>query len=220
MAKCIASSEAFAMHTTSHNFLKDYGLMLSVMSGPEKSVFDQACREYQYSLEAIIRGNYRHAFSSLRLSLELFIASVYFSAHLMKLKLWSAGTDDLHWATITDNDKGVFSHAFLGAFNAELGTYRTQYAKLASSVYRECSEYVHGNPITHEDSALNIEFDFDKTIAFHERADTVRLCIIFVFSVRYLSELDGIRLNIIEPVVMDALGTIAEVQGIFGATGK
>lgn len=62
MAECVADTPTFSLHVTSHNALRDFELMLSVIVGPERGIFMQACREYQYSLEAIVFGNYRHAF--------------------------------------------------------------------------------------------------------------------------------------------------------------
>lgn len=138
MAECVADGATFSLHVASHNALKDFELILGVISGPERAIFVQACREYQYALEAVVFGSYRHAFSSLRLAFELFTASVYFSANQMTMHLWLQGHDDLLWSVLTDADKGVFSHNFMRAFNPALGQYRSRYAGLASTVYREC----------------------------------------------------------------------------------
>ncbi len=180
----------------------------------------QACREYQYSLEAVLYGNYRHAFSSLRLAFELFTAAIYFSANQMKMNLWLQGQDDIRWSALTDRDKGVFSHDFIRAFNPLLGQYRSQYMALAATVYRECSEYVHGNPITHEDTSLIIAYDHKRSQSFHDKVATVRLCVLFQFLSRYLPELNIESKNIIEPLVLDAFGTLPEIQASFGALDK
>lgn len=217
MAECIADGPTFAMHVASHNVLKDFELMLGVISGPERSIFMQACREYQYSLEAIVFGNYRHAFSSLRLAFELFTATIYFSANQMKMHLWLQGHDDLWWATLTDSDKGVFSHNFMKAFNPPLGQYRSQYSGLASAVYRECSEYVHGNPGTHEDVALVIAYDAKRVQSFHDKVATVRLCVLFQFVSRYLRELGSVGRDAVEHLVIEAFGDLPEIQSTFGA---
>lgn len=220
MAECIADAETFTLHVASHNILKDFELLLGAISGPERSIFMQACREYQYSLEAIAFGQYRHAYSSLRLAFELFTASVYFSAHQMKMHLWLQGHDDLWWSMLTDPDKGVFSHSFLQAFNPALGQYRSQYSGLASAVYRECSEYVHGNPATHEDTMLVVAYDAKKSQSFHDKAATVRLCVLFQFVSRYLPELKDADKDAIEALVLEEFGDLPEIQSTFGATGK
>ena len=220
MAECIADEPTFALHVASHNALKDFELMLGVIAGPERSIFMQACREYQYSLEAVLFGHYRHAFSSLRLAFELFTATIYFSANQMKMHLWLQGHDDLWWSALTDTDKGVFSHNFMKAFNPQLGQYRSQYSGLASTVYRECSEYVHGNPGTHEDTSVVIAYDPTRSQSFHDKVSTVRLCVLFQFVSRYLPELDSLNKEAIEPLVLDSFGDLPEIQAMFGAAGK
>lgn len=220
MAACISDESTFTMHVASHNALKDFELILGVISGPERTIFMQACREYQYSLEAVAFGHYRHAFSSLRLAFELFTATMYFSANQMKMHLWLQGHDDLQWATLTDPDKGVYSHNFMRAFYPALGPYRSQYYGLASAVYRECSEYVHGNPGTHEDTMLVVAYDPKRSQNFHDKVATVRLCVIFQFVSRYLLELGDAGKEAIEPLALEAFGDLPEIQSTFGATGK
>ncbi len=216
----IADVDAFRMQSRSHNYLKDYDAMLAVINGPERTIFEQGCREYQYSLEAVICGNYRHAFASLRLSFELFVGSIYFSAHLLKMRLWESGNEDLHWAVITDKEKGVYSHIFLRAFNGELGPYRTQYMELASTVYRECSEYVHGNPNTLEDTNLSAMYEPDISRRFHENSETVKLCVLFAFCVRYTLALTAHELSKLEGMILGDFGDVPEIQALFEVTSR
>lgn len=220
MADCVADGPTFALHVASHNVLKDFEIILGTIAGPERSIFRQACREYQYSLEAVLFGNYRHAFSSLRLAFEFFTASIYFSANRMKMQLWLQGHDDLWWSTLTNSDKGVFSHDFMRAFNPSLGRYRSQYSGLAATVYRECSEYVHGNPLTHEDTALIVSYDYVRAQSFHDKASTVRLCVLFQFVSRYLPELDSASKKAVEHLILEAFGELPEIQLEFGAAGE
>ncbi len=214
---CVDDESTFALHVISHNTLKDFDTLLSVITGPESIVFSQACREFQYSLEAILYGNYRHAFSSLRLALELFTASTFFSTNQLKLNLWMLGSSDIVWNAINDEQKGVYSHDFMKAFNPDLGSYRTQYMTLSAQVYRECSEYVHGNPDTHEDTALTIAYDVSKIVSFHDKVSTVRLCVLFQFFARYLLSLNSADKTKLEPLAIDAFGNLPEIQASFGA---
>lgn len=220
MGECAADGPTFTLHIASHNVLKDFESMLGVIVGPERTIFMQACREYQYSLEAVVFGHYRHAFSSLRLAFELFTAAVYFSANQMKMHLWLQGHDDLLWSALTDSDKGVFSHNFMKAFNSPLGQYRSQYSGLAATVYRECSEYVHGNPGTHDDTALVVAYDPKKSQSFHDKVATVRLCVLFQFVSRYLPELSHSSKQAIELLVLEEFGDLPEIQSAFGELNK
>jgi hypothetical protein len=121
----------------------------------------------------------------------------------MKRNLWLTGSDDISWTSLNDPDKGVYSHNFMKAFNPELGSYRTQYMNLAAQVYRECSEYVHGNPGTHEDAALTVSYDQAKIQNFHDKVATVRLCVFFQFFARYLSILTPDDMRKVEPLAME-----------------
>ncbi len=217
MDKCIADQPVFAQHIASHNFLEDFGKMADVIVGKSKDILLQACREYQYSLEAIILGNYRHAFSSLRLSFELFVAAIYFSGHEMKMQLWLVGSDDLKWGTINDKDTGVFSHTFFQAFNPELKPYGKQYLTMAGAVYRECSEYVHGNPGTHEDVTARLSYNRERVRSYHEKVETVRLCVIVAFVTRYIREMSVETRSQFEGIILESLGQYPEIQAIFGA---
>lgn len=220
LEECIGDAEAFATHRTSHNSLKEFDILSSIIIGPERFIHMQACREYQYSLEAILYGNYRHAFSSLRLSFELFCASTYFSAHQMKMNLWLIGGEDLLWGSINNPDKGIYSHNFMMAFNPDFGVYRTQYMNMANKVYRECSEYVHGNPRTHESLSTDVNYDHERFKDFHEKVATVRLCVLFQFFARYLPELDADQKSKVEHLAMDTFGDLPEIQASFGAKAE
>jgi hypothetical protein len=214
----INDSESFEIHVISHNFLVELEALSDLIIGPEQLVFGLACREYQHALEAVLSGSYRHAHASLRLSFELMLGTIYFSAHQLKLNLWVGGHDDLRWAQIADSDNGIFSANFVRAFFADLASHRTQYMSLAAAVYRECSEYVHGNPNTHGDISANISYDVQKARAFHDKVATVRVCMLFAMSVRYLLTASSSSKDKVEGVILDALGNIEEIQAIFEAT--
>lgn len=220
LAESVADEQTFALHVISHNFLKDFEIVLDIAEGAERGIFMQASREFQYSLEAVICGNYRHAFSSLRLTLELFTAAIYFSAHQMKLNLWLAGSDDLFWRSLIDKDKGVYSDNFMKAFHPDLGSYRIQYMSLAEKVYRECSEYVHGNPATNDNPELQIAYNAEKVQQFHDKVATIRLCVLFQFFARYLVEMNPEKLGKVEYLAMETFGDLTEIQASFGADGK
>lgn len=213
----IGDSATFAMHTKSHNFIKELETISALITGPEKAVFLIACREYQFALEAILSGRYRHAYASLRLTIEFLLSSVFFSAHQLKLNLWLKGAEDLVWSAINDENKGVFSHNFLRAFFPELGEYRAQYLTLVNTVYRECSEYVHGNPSTHDNDAGPIEYDAERVKDFHDKVETVRLCSLFAFVTRYLPTTSQADRAGVEPIVLEAFGNLPEIQAQFEA---
>ena len=69
-----------------HNFSKDLEVLANAVSTrPEYEVLKLAINEYCYALLSAAVGNYRHAHSSLRLFIELSLASLQFSANELKL---------------------------------------------------------------------------------------------------------------------------------------
>jgi hypothetical protein len=109
-------TESNTAFTRSHNFTPEYELLHAVIARrPESNVLSLAIREYQFALYAVAAGNYRHAFISLRLFLELALSTVYFSATEIKLRKWMANQGDIVWSALVDRDNGIYSASFVSA---------------------------------------------------------------------------------------------------------
>lgn len=213
---CIANQAEFASFTKSHNFLLDLDRLRQVIAArPEVRCLDLATQEYQYGLFALLGGSYRHAFGSLRLSFELLLATIYFSAHEVKLHQWLNGSRDLRWGELMDHEKGVFSGPFVKAFSPRFVDLRGQFLGLAGTVYRECSEFVHGNPNTHKDLAGPLQFREDLLAAWNQRADVIRLCSLYCFLFRYSELLTSDQKNLVEGTFLDAFGDEESIQAYF-----
>jgi hypothetical protein len=213
---CIGDGDAFAAVTKSHNFLMDLDRIREIISErPEVVCLDLAIQEYQYGLFALIGGQYRHAFGSLRLSFELMLATVYFSAHEVKLRQWLNGSRDLTWQSLADEENGIFSADFVRAFSPIFLDLRRQYLGMAVAVYREASEFVHGNPTTHRDYFKDIQFVPDAILEWHERAEVVRLSSLYALLVRYSPLFVGHSKASIEATYLEAFGDQEAVQAFF-----
>jgi hypothetical protein len=213
---CFQDEEALATFTRCHNFLSDLSLMRKLLAArPEAACLDVAIQEYQYGLSALALGHYRHAFGSLRLAFELMLSTVYFSAHEVKLRQWLNGTRDITWAGLSDEDKGVFSQPFVAAFYPRLVELRRRFAGLAATVYRECSEFVHGNPKTHGDLAGEVRFRKEVLSSWGEKLESIRLCVLFCFLYRYGPFLNAEAKGRLEPVMLEAMGHEGVVQDFF-----
>jgi hypothetical protein len=220
LKETISDAGHLSMLTASHNHLADFEkLYLAVEGRPESTLFNYACREYQFSLLAVSGGIYRHAFVSLRLFLELFLTGIQFSAKEIDLRMWLKNSRDISWQSLSDPDTGVFSSDFLGAFDERFSENGRQYRTMANRVYRECSEYVHGNFSTHEDIPVSLEFNETLFTAWHEMAETMQLLVVFAYSARYLKFLQKSERVSIEHIVLDALGTLPAVQEIYSGEG-
>jgi hypothetical protein len=213
MVGATGASEALV---TSHNYLLDYdSIKMAIANRPEAAVLDSAVKEYQFALFALTSGQYRHAFGGLRLFFELMLATVQFSAHEIDYRMWAKDSKDINWNALKDPQGGVFSTNFIRAFNPAFADCAKQYLAIAEAVYRECSEFVHGNAGTHAILPADIAFRKQAFFSWHEKAETMRLAIIFAFSARYLNYVTKEATDRMEPMITDALGNLPPVQAIF-----
>lgn len=213
MVDTLGASEALI---ASHNYLLDYDVLkMAIAERPESSVFDSAVKEYQFALFALVSGQYRHAFGGLRLFFELMLATVQFSAHEIDYRMWAKDAKDINWSVLKDTQSGVFSVNFIRAFNPGFSESAKQYLAIAETVYRECSEFVHGNAGTHAILPSDIVFQKEAFFSWHEKAATMRLAIIFAFSARYLNYVTDEAKIRMEPIITDILGNLPPVQAIF-----
>lgn len=200
----------------SHNYLLDYdAIKMAIAERPEAATLDSAVKEYQFALFALVSGQYRHAFGGLRLFFELMLATVHFSAHEIDYRLWAKDSKDINWSALKDPQSGVFSTNFIRAFNPAFSDCAKQYLAIADAVYRECSEFVHGNAGTHAILPSDIAFQKEAFLSWHEKAATMRLAIIFAFTARYLNYVTKEATDRMEPIITDALGNLPPVQAMF-----
>lgn len=201
---------------TSHNYLLDYdALKMAIAGRPEATVLDSAVKEYQFALFALVSGQYRHAFGGLRLFFELMLATVQFSAREIDYRMWVKDSKDITWGALKDSQSGVFATNFIRAFNPGFSESGKQYLAIAEAVYRECSEFVHGNAGTHAELPLDIRFQMKVFESWHQKSETMRLAILFAFSARYLNYIDVEATRRLEPIITDVLGDLAPVQALF-----
>lgn len=210
------SEEAVTAFIKSHNFIADFeALRDAIAERPESKLLSLAIREYQLALYALAAANYRHAFISLRLFFELALSTILFSASELKLRLWLANRSDIVWGAITDNENGIYAKSFVGAFEPEMTPSSKQYLALAEKVYRECSEHVHGNIRTHPETDSPLEFNKDNFLAWTNLADTARLCLNFAYAARFLRYLSKDKLNRLETIFLESLGTLPAIQAAY-----
>lgn len=213
----ISESEELATFAKAHNFLADFELLqTAIQTRPESELFAFAIREYQFALFSASTSLYRQASISLRLFLELSLATVLFSAHEIRLRKWQNGTNDITWASLIDPDNGVFAKEFILAFDSGLEGWGKQYSALAERVYRECSEFVHGNLHTHNGLDRSLEFDRTMLASWVQRADAARLCVSFAFAARYLAVLPCAVQSNLEALMLENFGHVHAVQAIYG----
>lgn len=201
---------------TAHNEAVDLDQLNALLVGRvEEPMFKLARLEYQQAVFAASIAQYRQAHKSLRLFLELALCSILFSAHEIDTHLWLRGKKDANWKSINCENTGVFSKHFVGAFFEEMTDHCDQYLSLASKLYRECSEFVHGNHHSFGDQGHQISYNADSLEVWADRSDTARLLVKFAFISRHLKNAPISVKDDLEAMVLEDFGTLAAVQAMF-----
>jgi hypothetical protein len=204
-----------AAYTKSHSFIRDLELMIDALENrPEVFLLAQSVREYQHGLFFAATGHYRQAFVSLRMFMELALASVLFSSCEYSLRRWMRGEQDISWAAIIDSENGVLSTNYVKAFFEELSESAPGYRAIARTLYRECSEYLHGNYGTWS-APERLEFSDGDFVGWHEKAGSCLLVTFFCLAVRYLPGFAPTELAAVEGPMIDHLGHIDQVRRVF-----
>jgi len=201
----------------SHHFISDLQEWIVVLSSRgEAQLLKAALREYEFALLALVQGQYRQAFMALRLFLELALAAVALSANELELQEWLNGNRDINWQALVDDQNGVLGKRFVTAFHQALVDEAPQYRTIAAQVYRECSEYVHGNAQTAYTLPEKLQFMKEVFLTWHEKARSIRLVVVFALCSRYLLMLDETMRSNLETSVLDELGHIAAIRRLYG----
>jgi len=149
----------------------------------------------------------------------MLFGGIFFSTTLIDFIEWTKSSKDLNWGTITDFDNGVLSHRFYNAFFPELKGTCESYHTRAKDLYRDLSEYVHGNHHTWiiDSNALKIEDGeielYGKCLSsYYEIAS-------FVFCLRYMKSFKKDKLEIVEPIIKQTLNHVMPIHN-FLTTSK
>ena len=182
----------------------------------EYPLFETALEEYALSVLNVCQGQYRNAFKSLRLVLELCLQGTYLSTNLLLLSEWLKGEQDTNWTALVDVESGIASRRFCKAFFPELVDHVANFREMARKVYRELSECIHGNVPAHIPLPTTLAFDAGALNVWHQKASTVRLVVLFYLSVRYLNCVTVGDRSSLESGVRDQLGHIEAIRSVFG----
>ena len=185
-------------------FCDEYEKWLNVLDGRiETYIYRNAIKAYQEAYVNMLMGLYQPAFMGLRYFLERTLMGVYFSASEIEMRTWKAENRDTYWSELVgieekegkqvnsgnDVNKGLYSTKFTRAFFKEFDTIRLNFLQQTKAVYRECSEYVHGNPGAIDKLGDKFEYKEELADAWNNNADTVARCILYAFMMRYWNDL-------------------------------
>ena len=193
--------------------ITDLGSCISaIATRPEKEVFELSIREYQYSLIAACHGSYRQAFAALRLSFELWLSAISFSGSEKELRAWRASKKDIVWNQLISQETGVLSVSFVSLFCETLEEKAPHFRAMSERLFRECSEYVHGNHHTH--LALPDDLNYNQIVFrdWSSKVETFKLACLFCFAFRYADILPETNLTAPGNPIGDTLGHIPEIR--------
>ena len=144
------------------------------------------------------------------------LAAIDFSTNERLFLGWSLGRADITWTRLADTQEGVLSKNFCSLFPLDLADHAQNYRTMASTVYRECSEFVHGNPSANSKLPEFLEFKKETALDWCSKLDTMYLVCVFLFSVRYLQGLTPKQLEKVKPDVLDQLAHLAPIRDCLG----
>lgn len=155
---------------------------------------------------------YRNAFSSLRLAMEMLFGGIYFSTNLIDFIEWSKSKKDLNWSTLNDFDKGVLSIRFSSAFFEESNSSCSSYYTLAKDLYRDLSEYVHGNHHTWSLESESLKIEKNEIEIFEKCLIKYNDVALFILCLRYLKSLTKDNLEKVEPTINQSHSHIVPIH--------
>lgn len=163
------------------------------------------------------QGFYKEAISTLRQCLEHTLFAVMLSTNDYKYRLWQAGKCDMSWTDLMNNQNGIFGIQFIRTYANDVEETRSiELLTIAKEVYRECSEFVHGNfeklnMLT--DSLAYSEKAFNQYISYFKSIKYVICMALFIRFRDILNKPDTLRL--LESVLIDNIGMLPEVQLLY-----
>lgn len=211
-----AENDYHTLMTKNRSFCDDYGKWIFILgTSPETIIYRNAVKVYQEAFGNMLMGLYQPAFMGLRYFLERTLVGVYFSGSEVELRTWMHGQRDTYWSELIgeeDEDKdfdkkknevnvnkGLYSLKYTRAFFEEISEVAKVFRAQTKTVYRECSEFVHGNPKALDSLSDTIKYSEEVAAKWNNCADTVARCILYAFLMRYWKFLsDEQRAEVVE----------------------
>lgn len=212
----IQTQENLDILSKSHHQLNDLKFWFSILNDrPEYIILETAIKELEISMITLNFGFYSKSYAGLRFFLERSLVAILFSSQEIELKLWEKGERDTYWSEIIDENNGIFSSKFSRAFFPELKDEIKHYKKLTEKVYRECSEYVHGNNSAIQSVPCNLSYSLQSFNSWHRKFNAITRIILFTLNLRYLKHLPYDKLKDLEDINSDNFNSIKAIQELY-----
>lgn len=197
-------------------FVDDLSLWVDLLKERvDTTILISATKEYELGFQAVVSGQYRYAFIAHRYFLEQLCRFIYLSTNELYLRQWKMGVRDISWQSLVDKESGIFSKAFIRAFYFEVDAEGDHMINLVSTLYRESSEFIHGNFDKIEALPSNIEFKSELLKKWLEFIETSKFVSIFLLFMRFSRDLEKKEVLKIEDMAKEELGGIEEFNLLF-----
>lgn len=207
------SSDSFSRVANASAFIDDFRLWEQKIGNKYgDEIIKLAISEYETSILFCVQSLYKQAFTALRACLEHTMFGIQLTTNLYQYLRWKSNKQDVYWSQISDENTGLLSTDYVSIFFPELSPYSSVILQLAKRVYRECSEYTHGNFGAWK--VLNEPELFDEKLVrrFFDTMDSVKYVIEFCFFVRFANEMPINDLQDLVPQIHEHLGHFCEVN--------
>ncbi|MCX5811720.1 MAG: hypothetical protein NT178_04145 [Proteobacteria bacterium] len=187
-------------------FVEDLTLWQSMLEfRTDTTILVSAIKEYQLGFQAAVCGQYRYAFTAHRYFIEQMCRFIYLSTNELYLRHWKLGLRDVSWGVITDKENGIFSKNFIRAFYPEIDDEGAHVLAIVSKLYRESSEFVHGNFDKIRIIPSQIEFNLEMLSKWLEFMETSKFVALFLLFMRFAKDIDGVNIHKLEDMARDEL---------------
>ncbi len=194
-----------------------YGILFDfieeiINSNEEPCALKNAISQLETSIYCLSIGLYRQAYSSLRLGFELALGSIQFSTNKLEYLEWQSGKQDVKWSKIIDKESGLLSKRYFDVFYTELIPVVDIYNLSARNVYRNLSEFVHGNNETWKKDGLELTYNSSLVESYFNNYKSISEILLVSLSMRYLKNLDKENLDFL----LTELSHVEEIRVYLG----
>ena len=200
------------------SFTEDMQLLLSCCGKfKEYELVKEAQDECVKSIIMCVQGFYKEAMIGLRQFVEHMLFAIWLSTSDYNYRLWKNGKFDMSWAQITDSENGILGKKYICTYASAVDESRSlELLTIAKNIYRECSEYVHGNYCKLLLVPANLEYSETMLDKYVEVFESVKYLICMSLIIRFWDIINTKELLIkLESVLMDNLGSISEIQLLY-----
>lgn len=203
-------------------FVNDFSVWVDCLKDiPQSILLKSSLNECATANLFCSEGLYKHAMISLRLCLEHCLYAIHMSSNDFYFRRWKAGQEDMKWASITNPNTGIFSKPFIRAYAPEFEERSAELNSITSNVYRECSEYIHGNYNKLNCLPGQNEFSQDMLDQYISRFQSISYLLSIALVIRFKEFIVSENLlSTLENAIMHNIETLPEIQLLYGRNGE